>query len=82
MAMNVERKRPIKMFVVKVAHGPYRVGDKIQPTGMYRQVLLMRGLIEEVKEELVEREAVPALDRMVPSASGGNGALVTRRKRR
>lgn len=80
--MSIERKRPIKQFTVKVAHGPYRVGDKIQPTGMYRDVLLRRGLIEEVKDEPAAREATPALDRMVPSPESGQGTLLTRKLRR
>ncbi len=65
--MEVERKRPIKQFVVLQAHGPYRKGDKIQPTGLYRDVLLKRGLIEEIKDDPVveARQVQPELDRMV-----------------
>ena len=66
MAMTeVERRRPIKMFTVLVAHGPYRVGDKIQPTGMYRDVLLRRGFIKEIKDEPDDREAPQVEDRMI-----------------
>ena len=62
--MNVERKRPIKMFKALKAFGPYRVGDMLQPTGLYRDVLLRRGLIEEVKEE-APQASLPNVDRMV-----------------
>ncbi len=61
--MEVERKRPIKQYKVLIAYGPYRKGDKIQPTGMFRDVLIRRGLIEEVKDE---RVAEPMMDRMMP----------------
>jgi len=66
--MTEERRRPLKQFVVLRAHGPYRKGDKIQPTGMYRDVLLKRGLIEEIKDEPVDAPArmkQPAIDRMI-----------------
>jgi len=60
--MEVERKRPIKQYKVLIAYGPYRKGDKIQPTGMFRDVLLRRGLIAEVVDTKV---AEPLTDRMV-----------------
>ena len=68
--MNVERKRPIKMFKAVKAFGPYRVGDTLQPTGMYRDILLRRGLIEEVKDEPATlphetQAALPNVDRMI-----------------
>lgn len=64
--MEVARSRPLKQFVVIVAHGPYRVGDKIQPTGMYRDVLVKRGLIKEVVDAPDRRAGELFLtDRMV-----------------
>lgn len=72
--MDVERKRPIKQFVVLQAYGPYRKGDKIQPTGMYRDALVRRGLIKEVVDEPVIE--APLADRMVPPPE------VMRRRRR
>ena len=65
---STERRRPIKQFEVIVAYGPYRVGDKIQPTGLYRDALLRRGLIKEIKEvpPVDDREVrQPDLDRMI-----------------
>lgn len=53
MALNdqpVVRVRPLKQFRVVVAYGPYRVGDIIQPTGMYRSVLLARQIIVPVED--------------------------------
>lgn len=69
--MSEERKRPIKQFKARIAFGPYRVGDKLQPTGMYRDTLVKRGLIEEVQDEPVPepRVATPDANRMVPQAS-------------
>lgn len=63
--MNVERKRPIKQFRVIQAFGPYRKGDVVQPTGMYRDVLAKRGLIEEVQDAppaVVNRMLTPAIE--------------------
>lgn len=65
--MEVIRKRPIKMFEVIVPHGPYRKGDRMQPTGMYRDALLKRGIIREVKE--VENRMVPEPREQVPLAT-------------
>lgn len=50
MNETVQRIRPLKQFRVIVAHGPYRVGDIIQPTGTYRQALLARQIIEPVED--------------------------------
>lgn len=67
---EVERKRPIKQFRARVAFGPYRVGDKLQPTGLYRDVLLKRGVIEEVKDEPApQRIAAPETNRMAQTGS-------------
>lgn len=76
-----ERRRPIKQFEVLIAFGPYRVGDKLQPTGMYRDVLLRRGVIKEVKDEpvpvtAVARDAAVDANRMVKP-----GELMKRRQR-
>lgn len=82
--MDVVRKRPLKMFVVLQAHGPYRVGDKIQPTGMYRDVLVKRGLIKEITDEPVvepARMAQGQTNRMVPPPSSGDFALSHRAKK-
>jgi len=50
----------MKAFRVRVAYGPYVKGQIIQPTGMYRQLLLSRQLIEEVKDE--QFDVPPELD--------------------
>lgn len=68
--MEVKRTRPIKMFEVIVAHGPYRKGDKIQPTGLYRDALLRQGVIREaqdIENRMVEepRDRVPLVTRKV-----------------
>lgn len=52
--MAVERTRPIKQFRAVVAFGPYSKGAKMQPTGIYRDTLLRKGFIEEVKDEPAE----------------------------
>lgn len=80
--MTVERVRPIKMFEVVVAYGPYRVGDKVQPTGLYRDVLLRRGVIREVPEAAAAAEArqreegargeLPGINRMVSAGALAN----------
>ena len=76
--MSVEpRSRPIKLFRVLAAYGPYVKGALIQPTGLYRDMLLRRGLIEEVKEAVVET------DRMVRGPAQGElvaSGLLTRGK--
>lgn len=54
--MAVERTRPIKQFRAVIAFGPYSKGAKMQPTGIYRDTLLRKGFIEEVKDEPVELE--------------------------
>ena len=48
--MAIVRQRPMKMFRVIVAHGPYSVGAKIQPTGIYRERLVAMKYIEEIKD--------------------------------
>jgi hypothetical protein len=75
--MNVERRRPVKMFEVIIAHGPYRVGDRIQPTGMYRDVLMRRGLIREVKDEPEVKVTESPMDRMIAPSE-----ILNRRKRK
>lgn len=42
---------PVKSFRVLQAYGPYSKGAIIQPTGILRQALLQRKLIEEVLED-------------------------------
>lgn len=84
----IERKRPLKQFRVVQAYGPYRKGDLIQPTGMYRDVLVRRGLIEEVKDGVetaaLERVVSPQINRMVtlPGVSEVAENLVARAPRR
>lgn len=46
MIDNEAPRAPIKKFRVISAYGPYRKGDVIQPTGMYRDELLRRKVIE------------------------------------
>lgn len=40
------RHYPKKQFRVKLAYGPYQKGAIIEPTGVYRDMLLSKGLIE------------------------------------
>lgn len=54
----VERNRPKKLFRAKIAFGPYSKGATLQPTGIYRDMLLRKGFIEEVAD------AEPAQDRL------------------
>jgi len=56
--MAVERVRPIKQFRAIVAFGPYSKGALLQPTGIYRETLVRRRFIEEVKDEPIPE--VPA----------------------
>ena len=81
--MIEQRRRPLKQFVVLQAYGPYRKGDKIQPTGMYRDVLVKRGLIKEITDEPVvdARMVQDQTNRMVPSPAK-DFALAHRSKRR
>ena len=71
--MTEERKRPIKMFKALTAFGPYRVGDQLQPTGIYRDILLRRGWIEEIKDAPVPpaQAALPDTNRMVSTGTLG-----------
>lgn len=85
--MEVERKRPMKMFRVVSSFGPYVVGSMIQPTGMYRDILIRRGVIVEVTEPiesaaLQPRIAQPEHDRMVrlPEKDEGRPMLSLRKK--
>lgn len=59
----MHQPRPQKLFRVVRAHGPYVVGDTMQPTGMYRQQLIAQGVIEEVKDDPLELD-----DRMIEPA--------------
>lgn len=64
--MEIARRRPMKVFRVISAFGPYSKGDKLQPTGMYRDELKRRGLIEEIVEPIDDARVVqPEHDRMV-----------------
>lgn len=80
--MEVERKRPIKMFRVLKAYGAYVKGSLIQPTGMYRDMLLRRGLIEEVKDPEPDRALHSPTDRMVrlPEKTEGRPILTLRKR--
>jgi len=60
--MNPSPRPPTKKFQVIVAYGPYRKGDVIQPTGLYRDTLLHRGIIREIK---IDPDAVPLVNRQV-----------------
>jgi hypothetical protein len=86
MAMSTQaRKRPVKAFRVVVACGSYRVGDVIQPTGIYRDKLIALGWIKEISDdESVEigRQSAPPHDRMVrlPEKGEGRPVLNTRGK--
>jgi hypothetical protein len=57
--MAVGRNRPMKLFEVIQAYGPYVKGDLIQPTGMYREVLVKQGRIKEVIQDSADRFEVP-----------------------
>lgn len=81
MSEEVIRKRPVKQFRVKVAYGPYRVGDLIQPTGIFRDVLMRKGVIEEVKDEPVKAAPAP-LNRMVDKVADIANRTITLPKRR
>jgi hypothetical protein len=59
--MAVERIRPMKTFRVLKVHGNYAKGALMQPTGMLRDILLRKGIIEEVTDE-VRVEAKGELD--------------------
>lgn len=39
--------KPVK---VRIAFGSYKVGDIINPTALYRDSLLARGLVEKIEE--------------------------------
>jgi hypothetical protein len=61
---------PPKRYRLTVAWGPYPKGHVFEPTGIYRQQLLARGVIEEVKDDPVAR-AQSADDQ--PAAPKGRG---------
>ena len=52
----IKRIRPAKEYKVLYAYGPFLKGDIIQPTGIYRDMLIARGLIEELKEDEEEHK--------------------------
>ena len=67
----VTRVRPLKSFRVIRPHGNYVKGAIIQPTGIYRDVLLKKGVIVEIKDEdydvpieLDNREILPRAELM------------------
>lgn len=73
----VERSRPKKLFRAKIAFGPYSKGAKLQPTGIYRDMLLRKGVIEEITDEPAAPAPARAADgdlvnRMVPDAGMAN----------
>jgi hypothetical protein len=73
----VERNRPKKLFRAKIAFGPYSKGAVLQPTGIYRDTLLRKGFIEEVKDEAPAGKAVGGGDlvnRMIPDEAVANRA--------
>jgi len=49
--MAVERIRPMKTFRVCKVYGNYAKGAIMQPTGMLRDILLRKGIIEEITDE-------------------------------
>ncbi len=74
--MIEERKRPLKLFRVVKAYGPYRVGDRIQPTGIYRNQLLNLKVIEEVTDAV----AAPALGNRMVDLVGDQPVLMNRKR--
>lgn len=75
MALNGDRRfPPQKFFRVKVAFGCYVVGHVFQPTGIYRDVLINRGIIEEVPDpklpSSIAREAVTVRDTLTLRSKG------------
>lgn len=67
--MAVERIRPVKQFRATIAFGPYSKGALMQPTGIYRETLVRRGYIEEVKDEPLPDVPVELDNREIPRAS-------------
>lgn len=67
--MTEDRKRPVKQFRVLHAYGPYVKGQLIQPTGMYRDVLVRRGLIEEVGDVPPATSRAQPQNRMIDTAT-------------
>ena len=56
---------PIPKYRVKVAYHSHRVGDVIEPTGIWRDQLIRNGFIERV--ECVEIDTRPALLKPAPT---------------
>ena len=67
--MAVARVRPQKQFRAVMAFGPYSKGALLQPTGIYRETLVRRGYIEEVKDEPIPDVPVELDNREIPRAS-------------
>ena len=69
--MAVERARYVKpkQFRATIAFGPYSKGALMQPTGIYRETLLRRGFIEEVKDEPIPDVPVELDNREIPRES-------------
>jgi hypothetical protein len=86
MTEQPDRKRPLKLFRALSAFGNYRKGDTLQPTGMYRDVLVKRGLIVEITdtaEAVPARDAKAATNRMVPGLDlVTDGPVLSNRGRR
>ena len=61
--MAVIRARPMKTYRVLKPHGAYCKGAIIQPTGMYRDLLLKKGVIAEIKD--TDEDAVTLTNRMI-----------------
>jgi hypothetical protein len=66
---------PVKRFLVLRPYGPYSKGSIIQPTGIFRDVLLRKGVIELIKED----PAHPLADRQIPEQELFNRAPATAR---
>ena len=58
MSDEIRRVRPLKQYRFKLAYGPYLKGSVVQMTGLWRDVLLGKGIIEEVREEQPEPAAL------------------------
>lgn len=67
--MAVERVRPMKQFRAIVAFGPYSKGALLQPSGIYRETLIRKGYIEEVRDEPIPDVPVELDNREIPQAS-------------
>lgn len=56
--MNANKAGPLPIYRAKIAFGNYKKGALLQPMGMYRSILLARGLIELAAPQLPD--TVPA----------------------